>query len=337
MLLSVLPHVDEIVLGVDGRSDAETREVAEAYADTIIVFDAAMIGLSDEDWAADKIHFSNARNLGRARLRSDWSLVIDSDEYLQKAADFRALAAKAGPVGSYGIDVRLPGFKMKEDLQRFARSKYRWSEAIHNQLLHTDPFTRCEALIVSDPALRRIEEISRRHAQRDLCIEDLAEEASKGNITALFHLTKHRSAKGDITAAAKMAEDYRLRIEPHSILFNERIWIALGVAFRYYHEDNFDEAERWAVRALLDGPNITAFCLLGDIAEDQGDLPRALGWYEAACACTQEEKMAWPGFSDLRFGRLSGIRMAIKDPLTAPIAEITEEPLEAVAGAVLPS
>src|SRR5882672_7889737 len=50
MLRSVLPHVDEIVLGVDGRSDAETLKVAQAYGDCVFVFEGADIGLSLEDW-----------------------------------------------------------------------------------------------------------------------------------------------------------------------------------------------------------------------------------------------------------------------------------------------
>ena len=66
-MLTALPHVDEIVLGVDGRSDAETLEVAQAYADTCSRVRGADIGLDAEAWAAKRIHFANARNLGRMK------------------------------------------------------------------------------------------------------------------------------------------------------------------------------------------------------------------------------------------------------------------------------
>jgi hypothetical protein len=53
-------------------------------------------------------------------------------------------------------------------------------------------------------------------------------------------------------------------------------------------------------------------CLLGDIAEEQGDLVRARGWYEAACAVTEKHKLDWPGVTELRFGRLAGICRALE-------------------------
>lgn len=327
MLLSVLPHVDEIVLGVDGRSDEETLKVARAYADCVYVFPAAAIGMSEEDWKADKIHFANARNLGRKRVQSLWTLVIDSDEYLHKAADFRKLVDEAGDLGAYSIDVQIgTTFVMKEDQQRFARTEYRWTSNIHNQLIYDAPIKKAEdAYIISDPTLRAIAEHERRHAQRDMGIEELVEEAAKGEITALFHLVKHKAARGkDMREVVRLAEDYRSRIEPHSVLVAERVWVALGVAFRYYNDDNLPEADRWAVRALLDGPHTTAFCLLGDIAEQQGDLWRALGWYECACARTEPDRLNWPGVTELRFGRLAGLRKAIANPDTAPVVLIEE-------------
>jgi hypothetical protein len=326
MLLSVIPHVDEIVLGVDGRSDDETRAVAEAYADHVHTFNAADIGLDDAAWEAGKIHFANARNVGRARVKAPWTLVLDSDEYLKTAVDFRELVSTAPPeVGAFSVALELPGFVMKDDHQRFTRTIYRWSEGIHNQINVGGLSCPTTAAVASDNVLREHAEIMRRNQQRDLCIEDLAPEAAKGNLAAVFHLTKHRAAKGDIEAAAKDAEAYRLQIEPHSVMANERIWIALAVAFRYYNEDKFDLAELWAVRALFDGPNITTFCLLGDIAEDQGDLLRARGWYEAACAQTTPDRMDWPGVTSLRSGRLAGIKRALEDPKTATYIGMAED------------
>src|SRR5262249_54825135 len=97
------------------------------------------------------------------------------------------------------------------------------------------------------------------------------------------------------------------------ILADERAWLALSLAFRFFNDDNLDEADRWAVRALLDGPRVAAFCLLGDVAESQGDLIRARGWYECACATTENSaRIEWPGYTELRFGRLVGIQRALE-------------------------
>ena len=87
MLLSALPHVDEIVLGVDGRSDEATLRMAQAFGDCVYVFEGADIGLTKEEWKADKIHFANARNRGRVKVQAPWTLVVDADEYVGPVGD----------------------------------------------------------------------------------------------------------------------------------------------------------------------------------------------------------------------------------------------------------
>ncbi|MBV8722259.1 MAG: hypothetical protein JO277_08925 [Candidatus Eremiobacteraeota bacterium] len=321
MLFSVLPHVDEIVLGIDGRSDDETLAVARAYADTAFVFEAADIGMPLEDWnpteanPRGKIDFAAARNLGRVRVKAPWALVIDSDEYLGEADDMRKHVRGAGDdVGGFGVPVRLGTFE-HPDGQRLARTRYRWTEASHNQLLYSERRLPIGGRIVCDTSLRTLAEQAKRNAQRQVGIEEMVADAAKGNLTALFHVAKHSAGvDDDINEAVRLVESYRLKIEPHSPLADERAWLALTMAFRYFNEDNLGEADRWAVRALLDGPRMTAFCLLGDIAECDGDLVRARGWYECACALTEGQQIEWPGVTELRYGRLSGIRKALAVP-----------------------
>ena len=327
MLRSVLPHVDEIVLGVDGRSDEATLKVARAYGDCVFVFEGADIGLSVEDWTPSdtnprgKIDFSAARNLGRARVQAPWALVIDSDEYLETQADLRAVLAAAPPeLGAFRPIVRVVenGQSVFEsnDHQRLARTKYRWTEPVHNQLVCHDSITppAVDAVIISDSSFRNEDEQAARDAQRDVGVDSLEESALAGNLNAYFHLAKHR-IKGALAEAVQAVEDFRLRCEPNSVLGWKRQWLALGLAFRFYtRENDLQEANRWAVRALLDGPSIAAFSLLGDIAEDEGDLRRALSWYECACAVSDTANIAWPRITDLRWGRLAGLRAALSSP-----------------------
>lgn len=328
MLRSVLPHVDEIVLGVDGRSDEATLKVAQAYGDCIFVFEGADIGLSREDWTPSdtnprgKIDFAAARNLGRARVKAPWVLVLDSDEYLETVADLRKIVGAAPPeVGCFFPTVRVVdgGRNTFEsgDHQRLARVKYRWTEPVHNQLLCTDsvPPPKVAAVVVSDPSLRDEAEQAAREAQRDVGVGMSEEAALAGNLNAYFHLAKHKVGVGTLADAVRMVEDFRLRCEPNSIVGWKRQWLALGLAFRFYtRENDFQEANRWAVRALLDGPSIAAFALLGDIAEDECDLPRALAWYECACAMSDDTKLSWPSITSVRWGRLAGLRIALSSP-----------------------
>lgn len=334
MLLSVLPHVDEIVLGVDSRSDEETLKVALAYSDCAFVFTHEDIGMTREAWEPTetnprgRIDFAAARNLGRAKVQAPWALVVDSDEFLGATEDLRTqLKSAPDNVDSYTIRVQMGAFEHR-DPQRLVRTKYRWISGTHNQIIYPNPPRDVEALIVCDTSLRDVAEQEKRLAQRDAGIEELLGEVEKGNVVALFHFAKHKAGRSDIAEAIKLIEDFRLRTEPHGPLADERIWAALSIAFRYYNEDNLAEADRWAVRALLDGPSMTAFCLLGDVAEGQGDLERARIWYECACA-TQARRIEWPGYTELRFGRLSGIKTALAHPEQAQKVEVAEEAADA--------
>lgn len=339
MLLSALPHVDEIVIGVDGRSGPETLKVAQGYADCVYVFEADDVGLTAEEWAPSeknprgKIPFATARNLGRERVRAPWTLVIDSDEYLQTDEDLRhvvkinsevsmvAIGGGKAVMGTFAPLVRIVQngrvtFETR-DHQRLALTRYRWHSNVHNQL-HCDdaiPPPHIATVIVEDKNLRAEAEQALRDAQREFSIDDLTEDAKAGNLNALFHLAKHRVGSGPIEEAVRLVEDFRLRCEPNSVLGWKRQWIALGLAMRFYRQENdLGEANRWAVRALLDGPSIAAFCILGDIAEDECDLPRAKTWYEAACAVSDIHDLAWPTLAELRTGRLAGLRLALSSP-----------------------
>lgn len=316
VLLSALPHVDEIVLGIDGRSDDETVQVAEAYADVVWRFQAVDIGLSDEEWANNKIHFANARNLGRQRVKAPWALFLDSDEYLARPADFREKVRTADKVGAFGIRVRVATFE-QHDHQRLARTEYRWWSASHNQLAITGDIENLDALIVHDTSLRAETEITRRTQQRESGIEDLEKAAAEGQLPALFHVAKHKLGARD-PKAIDIIQDYRFKAEPHGPLADERAYLALLAAIKFYEDDDFTNAELWCLRAMLDGPYVDAMCLLGDIAEDQGDLALARAWYEAACAVPETHKLRFATIADLRWGRRDGIRLALASGPLSP-------------------
>lgn len=329
MILTALPHVDEIVIGVDARSDAETLKVALRYADDVRSFSWADIGVAEADWAPTeknprgKINFAAARNWNRQRVHAPWTLVVDSDEYIESTCDLRSLLRTApAPQSCYQPLVRMKNPEINEvtfqgrDHHRLARTHYRWVAGVHNQLIVDNdvPPTDLDMVIVSDLSLRSKAERDRRDAQRSVSIEDLAEAADGGDLNALFHLAKHRAGEGPIAEAVRLAEDFRLRVEPNGPLAWQRQWIAVAVGFAWYHENNLQEANRWACRALLDGPAIPAFCLLGDVAEDEGDLQRARTWYECAWVATDRNEMAWPGLTEMRWGRLAALRAATASP-----------------------
>ncbi len=339
-ILSALPFVDEIVVGIDARSDAETRVVAEAFADTVHVFEAKDIGLTDEQWAADEIHFANARNIGRARVKAPWVLMLDTDDYVRRAVDFREALRAGGermdPYVAHEVTMN-NGPTVSRDPQRLAETKFRWWSKTHNQLAimgarGADVVT---IDIVEDRSLRTEAENERRTRQRNVGVEGMRVDAAAGNISAIFHLAKHLVGLGQLDEGARLAEDYRSRLEPHGPFADDRAWLALRVALGYYQEDNFLEAERWALRVLLDGPRVEAFCLLGDIYEDQGDMATALVWYEIACVTPSMGAIKYPHIVDRRVGRRDALRLAVGCHPEIPGQALTPEGMRALADRVL--
>lgn len=320
VVLSAISEVDEIVIGVDGRSDDETLEVAKQLADRVWSFDHVDIGLSPEAWAANRIHFANARNLGRGRVAAPWTLFLDSDEVLLPGEkSFRTWIAEFNekPVGAFGITVDMGSLKHMDD-QRLALTHYRWANETHNALLMDQMAVRTDRTIVHDTSLRSAKEQQRRIAQRENGIAAMVDEAEQGNISAIFHLAKHKAFGGELAEAVKYTLAYRERTEIHGLLAADRAHLAAILALKFFEADNDTEAELWALRSLLDGPNIEALSLLGDLAELRGDLQAARGWYTAACATPIDPaRINLPAAAENRFHRLAGIEKALNgEPAT---------------------
>lgn len=320
LILSALPHVDRIVVGVDSRSDEDTLTVARALADRCWCFEAEDVGMPDEEWSADKINFAGARNANRtfiSRLRVPWCLTTDTDEYVRTAPTNLRELVRAAPSDVEGFQVRVDLGKglLDPNGQRLASTRLRWQFATHNQLVYVSTPYPADVVIVHDPSIRDETETERRKAQRDVAVDDLAVEADKGNLVAHFHLTKHRLGQGDVARGLPLLQDFRFRSEIHGELNEQRSILTLMGAIALYERDDLVEAELWAIRALLEGPRVETFCILGDIAEDQGDIRRALDWYECACAVApkpSEQRMA--RLVELRWGRRDGLRVALGLP-----------------------
>jgi hypothetical protein len=312
-ILSALDEVDEIVVGIDGRSDEITRKIAEALADRVYVFGAQDIELSEEDWQADRIHFANARNIGRAMTSCPWSLFLDSDEFIDESEPLRDRVRALDPeVGAFELTIKLDGLDHR-DPQRFARTRFRFQRATHNLLTINGVVGLLATTVVHDTKLRSRSENDRRLAQRDAGMEAQLANAENGDLSALFHLAKHRLAAGNLVSAIPLVDKYRQWTEVHGLGAEMRAWLALTVATVHVNQGEYLEAEKWAVRSLFDGPMIEAFVLLGDIAVSTGDPLRGLGWFEAACALpVQPTAYRAHVLVDTRFDRRDELRRLLE-------------------------
>lgn len=320
---SALSEVDEIVIGVDGRSDDETRKVAEAFADIVWTFDADDLKLSRDDWTQNRIHFANARNLGRQKVQAPWTLFLDSDEVLKEGRPLKEWVRDHDQdgVGAFGIRVEL-GDVNHLDTQRLARTRFRWVNQTHNMLVFDESAIATDRVIMHDTSLRSQKEIDRRNAQRSEGVDGLKEEAEKGHVGALFHLAKHRAYEGALEEAVHYTTEYRARTEPHGLLSSDRGHLAALLAIRFFEIGDDVQAELWGFRSLLDGPNVESFCVLGDVAELREDIQSALIWYEAACLTpTTEARIQIPGAAAVRWGRRDALRRVLSGDKAVPKVE----------------
>jgi len=321
-LQSCLDQADEIVIGVDGRSDLATWEMAQKYGTDVYRFFHDDLGMTLDAWAANEIDFAAARNFNLSKMKSAWAFIIDSDEVLAPGVDLRALVRDAGNVRGFTMTVDLEGTgHVSTRLAR--RDSFVYERATHNHMAFIGARREVLDIVIRQDTGIRSEERQRfRDEQRDRAVLKMRIEAEKGEMGALFHLAKHHLTEDRIEEAEKLATDYRLRALPRSELADERFWLAIGVATIYYNKSELQKAEMWAIRSLLDGPRAEALCLLGDIAEEREDLMEALAWYEAACAlpALRPSKFSLRVITEFRRNRLAGIREALGLPPSVPFA-----------------
>jgi len=338
---SVRDVVDEIVIAVDGRSDQETWEAAQDLGTTAFRFAWDDIAMSEEDWNADKFHFANARNLLFAHVKAPWVVQLDSDEWISAGADkLRGLTTRDESIGAYNLQIEQGG--LTNSITRLLRrSAGTWEMATHNQFCLTDDFflaaTR-DVVITHDTSLRSTERQEARDRQRDDGARSLQQQADAGVMPALYHLAKHLIGVKDIPGALHYTTEYRLRAHPHGQDSSRRFWLALGMAWVYLEVEDVEQAELWALRALLDGPRVEAFCILGDLAEMRGQLNDAAVWYDAACALPETSGNSMPGLTEHRYNRRAGIYRALRgaervEPPAAPLPPRSAPPsVEVVIG-----
>lgn len=323
---SILPAMDEIVIGVDGRSTDATLLVAEAYADTFATFTAADLEMSEEDFQANRMHFANARNHTRKLVQAPWVLVIDTDELAFARCDLRALLQQQPASCMFVRTARTThGTDTQYDMWRLTAAVLRYTSAMHNRLVFANAawdqqvipsLERDAFLIVDDSTYKPAEFEILRESQREHGILELERDGLRGDLSALYHAAKHylSATRDDLEHGIQLAEQFRLVVEPHDSAHKfQRVHLALCISVCLLQRDDIARAEMWAVRALLDGPSIEAFTLLGLMARDREDRQLALQWFEAACAITPDPQNT---YSMVELGQL---RLPTRDALRSEL------------------
>lgn len=118
---------------------------------------------------------------------------------------------------------------------------------------------------------------------RDLQPRDYEAEAERQRESrvALYNHASAEIACGSPNAES-LVRDFQAKTTAVQGFTEERAWLALGLATRYFEAEDYERATVWAFEALRDGIRADAFCLLGEISMRLPDPEAAVLWYEMA-------------------------------------------------------
>lgn len=175
-ILSAIEFVDYVIISVDSKTTDKTAEIAKLYADE----------LKTHHWDND---FSEARNVAQRTVKTDWILIIDGHEYIEKFGNVRDF-----------LDHDLDGINITIKMENGASFMYprifkngmQFENAVHNAL-DCKKIEYCPTfVIVHDRAGAQTEKsIKARELQRAEMLPKIMNESLKKNKNdqrALFNL-----------------------------------------------------------------------------------------------------------------------------------------------------
>jgi glycosyltransferase involved in cell wall biosynthesis/predicted Zn-dependent protease len=262
-LAAAAPAVDEIVI-VDTGSTDRTIEIAREFGATVI----------EREWTGS---FSDARNVSFDAATGDWLMFLDADEVLveQDVERLRALRGKTWREAFYLTEISYTGeigdgtAATHTALRVFrARSEYRFSGSLHEQIAETLPLHLPERIEATDI---RIEHFGYLGAVRD------AKEKSRRNVELL--LKQRDDGQSNPFLHFNLGSEYGAIGDARSALEEfERAWELIV---------NDPQGRTWGFMPALVSRLVRAL--------------RICGRYEDCIARGAEGLARYPGFTDIVF------------------------------------
>lgn len=289
VLASFMGFVDEMVIGVDPRTEDNTRELAEKYAD--VVFDLTELrGPPEEQVPEGGFHFAHARNQCMDRCTRKWIFMTEGHERLWKGADTLLVleemlalneSAQAQVVQVVRTGNRVPRLQMWlfPWLCR-NRPEIRYRRSTHNSLDYPDGFLTVTLAQVHTRHEREHAREKERRGQRKVQnrVELMEDWLEHGNEWSLHYLGAewrewdHERAVRYLMEYLAVGKNGALRYHTRLVLAKELMrHKRLKEARAVLHgatADDWVRAEHWV--------------FLGDIAFDSGAYEEALTYYQYA-------------------------------------------------------
>jgi len=239
--------VDEVIVQVDSASTDKTEEVAKKYADKVITY----------EWENS---FAKARNNAQKYVKTDWVLMLDGHEYVQKWDGLKEILQK--DIEAFFIKIIMEnGFTFF--YPRIVRKEVEWQNNVHNTPKSKRNAKYKEFVIVHDRTNYQTEEGKkiRKKQREEMIIEELSEPAKKDkkNERANFYLGNLYLDKKEYKKAAK----YYIKVARYGKKKGQR-WLSrfhLGIcyneikkprrALRHFQKAEKEQPNRWETAKML--------------------------------------------------------------------------------------
>jgi glycosyltransferase involved in cell wall biosynthesis len=273
---SVLPVVDEIVIGIDDRSSDASEEIARRFTDKVYRF----------RWQDD---FSAARNEMLSRCTGDWVLVLDGHEVVRESC----LPLFRRMLDALPKETEAVGFRLKMDSEdnnvsglqlRLFRNNggLRYEGHVHN-VIECDPQKTIGFADIVIDHLRPLRNRQSREKQRNEMVPRRMEEVLTANprdAKALYYLGIHAHERKDYRRAIEYYRRY-LACSEHP---EERYKVLWHLGLSLYQVGDKKAAretffqgieERWDLPECYIG--------LGDMALQRKNWDEAEHYFKLAC------------------------------------------------------
>ena len=269
---SVLPIVDEAVIGIDKSTSDNTREEVHAALGT------KYSAFFDFEFKND---FSAIRNQFIEKANHEWVLILDGHEYLDQSSLTFLKELKNNPapkVEIYDFNIFEPTDDTYFQQPRLFRSGIRYELPIHNVISQRENrISFPQAIIVHDQPLDRYKQ--RRDQRREMNVKGLKEKADKGDLRSMYYLGDAFYELNDYKNAAYWFKKYI----PKSDFPHERYEARCRMALINDKQGDLESAEKYAMDCFNDDVNLNEhLIMLGDIHYKQENFYRAIYYYRLA-------------------------------------------------------
>jgi glycosyltransferase involved in cell wall biosynthesis/tetratricopeptide (TPR) repeat protein len=272
-LSSVAPFVDEIVIGLAGKSTDDTEAIARKFTDQVF----------DIIWKDD---FSYARNLVLDRVTGDYFLWLDGDDIISGAEKFPSYIERYPDVGAFHV-----GWDFAQDehgnsvtyliRERLVRMDlgWHWNGRVHEALITEQPHS---AHLIEDIVVKhdlKAHQDRRGTRNLDLLYKDLEETEPNPPQRLLLYLGNENASRGNF----KEALLHWRRFMAGARWDEETYQIAHKIADVYRAMGDLDRAEQADFEAIKIAPHWPdAYFGLAQTAYERGRWQEVVEWTKAA-------------------------------------------------------